>query len=179
MDASGNAYVAGYTRSSETTFPDGDGFEALPGPDLSFNGGLIDAFVAKVNPEGTALLYAGYIGGAGIDYGRDVAVDAAGNAYVTGETSSVQSTFPDGDGFGVLPGPDRTYNGDPTDAFVAKVNATGDGAALRRLHRWPEGRHWRRHHRRHGGQCLYHGQDIIERSQLSGQGRTGPDLQRR
>ncbi len=111
VDGTGNAYVTGYARSDETTFP------VLVGPDVTYNGEFNDAFVAKVNAAGTALLYAGYIGGAGWDGGQDIAVDQAGNAYISGVTQSAQTTFP------VLGGPDVTYNG--TDAFVAKVNAAG------------------------------------------------------
>ena len=94
----------------------------LGGPDLTYNGGFYggDAFVAKVNPAGTALVYAGYIGGAEDDTGNGIAVDGAGNFYVTGYTKSDQSTFP------VLGGPDLTYSGPyGSDAFVAKVNAAG------------------------------------------------------
>jgi carboxypeptidase family protein/beta-propeller repeat-containing protein len=111
VDSSGNAYVTGYTDSSEATFP------VLGGPDLTFNGGT-DAFVAKVNPAGTALVYAGYIGGSGSDVGYGIAVDSSGNAYVTGVTDSSEATFP------VLGGPGLTFNG-YTDAFVAKVNPAG------------------------------------------------------
>ncbi|MEK7755439.1 MAG: SBBP repeat-containing protein, partial [Acidobacteriota bacterium] len=115
VDAAGNAYVTGHTLSSEATFP------VTVGPDLTHNGwGSYDAFVAKVNAAGTALVYAGYIGGSGVDFGLDVAVDAAGNAYVTGSTNSSQATFP------VTVGPDLTFNG-LDDAFVAKVNAAGTG----------------------------------------------------
>jgi hypothetical protein len=113
VDGSGNAYVTGYTLSAQATFP------KLSGPDLSYNGNH-DAFVAKVNPSGTALLYCGYIGGAENDDGQGVAVDGSGNAYVTGQTSSSQATFP------MLYGPDLTYNGG-LDAFVAKVNPSGTG----------------------------------------------------
>ncbi len=113
VDSSGNAYVAGQTASSETTFP------VIAGPDLSFNGGLSDAFVAKVNAAGTALVYCGYIGGNGIDVGLGMTVDNSGNAYVTGYTYSTETTFP------VTVGPDLTFNGGGTDAFVAKVNAAG------------------------------------------------------
>ena len=60
VDSSGNAYVTGYTASTEATFP------VTVGPDLTFNGGS-DAFVAKVNAAGTALVYCGYIGGSGGD----------------------------------------------------------------------------------------------------------------
>ncbi len=113
VDGAGNAYVTGQTDSTEASFP------VLVGPDLTFNGGLADAFVAKVNAAGTALVYAGYIGGSGEDGGTGIAVDGTGNAYVTGDTSSTQATFP------VLAGPDLTFNGGPFDAFVAKVNAAG------------------------------------------------------
>ncbi|MEK7755423.1 MAG: SBBP repeat-containing protein, partial [Acidobacteriota bacterium] len=111
VDAAGNAYVTGFTMSSEGTFP------VTVGPDLSFNG-YRDAFVAKVNAAGTALVYAGYLGGSGGDYGQAIAVDAAGNAYVTGGTESTEASFP------VTVGPDLTHNG-TWDAFVAKVNAAG------------------------------------------------------
>src|SRR6266540_3998985 len=113
VDGAGNAYVTGQTDSTEASFP------VLVGPDLTFNGGSADAFVAKVNAAGTAVVYAGYIGGSGEDRGTGIAVDGAGNAYVTGDTSSTQATFP------VLVGPDLTFNGGLFDAFVAKVNAAG------------------------------------------------------
>lgn len=64
------------------------------------------------------LLYCGYIGGSGDDYGRGIAVDGSGNAYITGTTSSGTVSFP------VAVGPDLTYNGS-SDAFVAKVNSSG------------------------------------------------------
>jgi hypothetical protein len=108
VDASGNAYVTGWTESSN--------FPAVVGPDTTFNGGYYDAFVAKVNPAGTALVYAGFLGGSGDDYGYGIAVDASGNAYVTGWTGS--SNFP------AVVGPDTSHNGGD-DAFVAKVNPSG------------------------------------------------------
>ena len=112
VDGSGNAYVAGWTFSTEGTFPE------TVGPDLTFNGGAFDAFVAKVNAAGTALVYAGYIGGSGEDHGAGIAVDGSGNAYVTGSTSSTEATFP------VTVGPDLTSNanGGYSDAFVAKIS---------------------------------------------------------
>lgn len=111
VDSSGNAFLTGFTLSSHATFP------VLVGPDLTFNGGT-DAFVAKLNPTGTALVYSGYIGGAGDDLGAGIALDTGGNAYVTGYALSTQTTFP------VIAGPDLTHNGGQ-DAFVAKVNAAG------------------------------------------------------
>ena len=113
VDSTGSAYVTGFTSSSEATFP------VTVGPDLTFNGGDYDAFVAKVNPSGTALVYAGYIGSSGNDRGEGIAVDSSGNAYVTGSTLSSAASFP------VTVGPDLTYNGGDIDAFVAKVNPLG------------------------------------------------------
>jgi hypothetical protein len=110
VDAAGNAYVTGWTSSRN--------FPAVVGPDTSYNGGAYDAFVAKVNPSGTGLVYAGFLGGSAGDVGWGIAVDAAGNAYVTGETSS--RDFP------AVVGPDTSYNGGH-DAFVAKVNPSGTG----------------------------------------------------
>jgi len=126
VDATGAAYVTGWTNSSEATFP------VVGGPDLTYNGSDPyyyggDAFVAKVNPAGTALIYAGYIGGNGSDYCADIAVDSTGAAYVTGYTASSEDTFP------VVGGPDLTFNGGGVDAFVAKIcpdtnmDTDGDG----------------------------------------------------
>ena len=112
VDSVGNAYVAGYTTSSETTFP------LTTGPDLTYKGNG-DAFIAKVNAAGTALVYAGYIGGVGEDVATSIAVDNSGNAYVTGFTNSNETSFP------VRVGPELTFSGFPFDAFVAKVNAAG------------------------------------------------------
>jgi hypothetical protein len=121
VDAAGAAYVWGNTSSDETTFP------VKVGPDLTFNGSPAlddDAFIAKVNPAGTALEYCGYIGGqwseAYGERGFGIAVDAAGCAHVTGSTCSSENQ-----GFPVTVGPDLTYNGGAGDAFVAKVSASG------------------------------------------------------
>ena len=108
----GNAYITGYTSSMGSSFP------VTVGPDLTFNRGSMDAFVAKLNASGTALDYCGYIGGSGDDYGYGIAVDPSGNAYVTGYTSSTESTFP------VAVGPELTQNG-LFDVFVARVKANG------------------------------------------------------
>jgi hypothetical protein len=112
VDVSGNAYVTGQVRSTQASFP------VVSGPDLTYNGGEMDAFVAKVNASGTALTYCGYIGGTDIDWGYGIAVDPSGNAYVTGFTKSTEASFPE------VVGPDLTQNGGD-DAFVAKVNPSG------------------------------------------------------
>jgi hypothetical protein len=121
----GNAYVAGYTASNHLqTLPTDGKFPVRLGPDVTFNGGFQDTFVAKVKADGSGLVYAGYIGGTGNDIGRGIAVDGAGNAYVTGETDSNQ--LPTEGKFPVKKGPDLTFNRDlsddfPSDGFVAKV----------------------------------------------------------
>jgi hypothetical protein len=115
VDAAGNAYVTG------SVFSSGTGFPATVGPDLTPNG-VFDAFVAKVNADGTALLYAGFLGGSGTDRGNGIAVDSEGYAYITGETTSNEGSFP------VTVGPDLTFNSDLSfrpDAFVAKINRFG------------------------------------------------------
>jgi len=110
----GNAYVVGTTRSTEATFPE------IVGPDLTYNGGNSDAFVARVNATGSQLLYAGYIGGSGSDKGEGIVLDAFSNAYISGSTTSGEASFPE------TVGPDLTFNG-VWDAFVAKVNTSGTG----------------------------------------------------
>jgi hypothetical protein len=100
VDSSGNAYVTGWTFSSD--------FPVVVGPDTSYNG-YSDVFVARVNPSGTALVYAGFLGGSASDEGWGIAVDASGNAYVTGYTGS--SDFP------AVVGPDTSYNGGGTPSW--------------------------------------------------------------
>jgi hypothetical protein len=116
LDGEGCAYITGWT-DSQSSFP------TIVGPDLTPNGDFLDldAFVAKVNAEGTALVYCGFIGGSESDIGYGIAVDSGGNAYVAGSTLSRQASFP------VLIGPGLTYfDGDfHGDAFVAKVDAAG------------------------------------------------------
>jgi hypothetical protein len=109
VNATGNTYITGYTVSSN--FPITVG--AL---DTSLNG-FTDVFVSKLNPTGTALVYSSYLGGNGYDYGYGIAVNAAGNAFITGETNS--SNFPTT--VGAL---DTSLNGF-ADVFVSKLNPTG------------------------------------------------------
>ena len=93
-----------------------------PGPSTRrYNGGR-DAFVTKLNPAGSALVYSTYLGGAGVDAGRGIAVDAAGNAYVTGTTNSPD--FPTTAGAF-----DTTLNG-VDDAFVDEAQRRRLGARL-------------------------------------------------
>lgn len=82
-DGNGNAYITGLTSS--TDFPTSNAIQAAHG------GGLSDAFITKYNANGI-LSYSTYLGGDHTDKGWGIGIDAAGNAYMTGETSS--SNFP-------------------------------------------------------------------------------------
>lgn len=115
VDSVGNAYVTGTTTA--TTFTGVTAGSLQPVNASAFNGGN-DGFVTKINSAGTAIVYSTFLGGSGIDWGHGIAVDGAGNAYVTGQTTS--TTFP-----GVTAGSIQPVNGGGTDAFVTKINATG------------------------------------------------------
>ncbi len=111
VDAGGSAYVTGNTDSSN--------FPTTPGAfDTSFSVGDNDAFVAKLNPAGSALTYSTYLGGEANDYATAIAVDGSGAAYVTGY--SISPNFP------VTAGAFDTAL-DGGEAFVAKMNAAGTG----------------------------------------------------
>jgi hypothetical protein len=115
VDAAGNAYVTGFTNSPDLP---------LAGNPLQsrYAGGVQDAFVAKLNATGSALAYSTYLGGSGEDSGSGIAVDAAGNAYVTGSTGSTD--FP-----GASNSPIQSSHHDGGDTFVAKLNAAGSALA--------------------------------------------------
>ncbi|MCU0286563.1 MAG: SBBP repeat-containing protein [Acidobacteria bacterium] len=83
VDNSGCAYVTGETSS--TNFPTKNPYQGI----LK---GYRDSFVTRLSPEGNNLLYSTYLGGNGYDYGRGIAVDSNGSAYVTGYTDS--TNFP-------------------------------------------------------------------------------------
>jgi hypothetical protein len=110
VDSTGSAYTGGNTGSVD--------FPTTPGAfDPTYNGGQYDAFVTKLNPAGSALVYSTFLGGGSRDDGRGIAVDLSGRAHLSAETSS-----PD---YPTTPGAfDPTYNG-ATDASVTKLNAAG------------------------------------------------------
>lgn len=120
VDSDGNAYVTGMTDS--TDFPV---INALQG----FKVGDRDAFVAKLNPSGSAILYSTYLGGSGAEnpFGTivgfgSIAVDSLGNAYVSGYTES--ANFPVADAL-------QDSNAGLDDAFIAKIStACGPGVRL-------------------------------------------------
>jgi hypothetical protein len=107
VDSSANAYVTGETSGG---FP-------LKSPLQPTFGGVFDAFVTKLNPTGSALVYSSYLGGSQSDVGAGIAVDGSGNAYVTGKTAS--SNFP------TASPTQPAFGGGTFDAFVSEVNAAG------------------------------------------------------
>lgn len=108
IDSAGHAYVTGYTYS--TNFP-------MQNPAQANHGGIYQqAFVTKLAPGGNALVYSTYLGGTNHDTGVDIAVDAAGKAYVTGATGSAD--FP-------LVAPIQQTQGGSLDAFVTRLSADG------------------------------------------------------
>ena len=119
VDFSGIAHIVGESDSTQITFPNGIGFGSLTSSDNTHNG-VIDAFVAGVDAAGTALLYASYIGGAGIDRGKGIAVDDNGDIYITGETDANSVSFPADVAINSLATIDATRNGG-VDAFAIKI----------------------------------------------------------
>ena len=121
VDSTGNAYIAGFTNSSN--FPTTPGSIQTAYGNGSTPYGPSDAFVTKLNATGTALVYSTYLGGNGDDSAAGIAVDAAGNAYVTGSTSSTD--FPVAPGFPSSSTAYQRSNAGSTDVFVTKLNPTG------------------------------------------------------
>ncbi len=124
IDSSGNVILTGDTAS--TDFPvTPDAFQKTFGGGATGEG---DAFILKLNSTGTALMYSSYLGGSGDDYADAIALDSAGNAYITGATAS--SNFPVTAGsFHTTCGTDSKCNGTFNDAFVTKVDVTAGVAA--------------------------------------------------
>ena len=126
LDPSGNVYVTGFTDS--TNFPvvlPNSGVGGLPSasgisgsPDTNAPHFFpVDAFVAELDSSGMNLLYSLYLGGDAVDVGSGIAVDAVGNAYVTGYTYS--TNFPTFNSYqNTLAGTNKTVN-----AFIARIAA--------------------------------------------------------
>lgn len=107
VDSTGQAYLCGYTGSVD--FPvSSNAFQGL------YGGGTSDGFFARLNASGSQLIYATYLGGTGNDTASAVALDPAGNVYLTGQTQS--SNFP------LLAAMQTMFN--ERDAFVVKLNAS-------------------------------------------------------
>jgi hypothetical protein len=118
VDSAGDAYITGFTLSTD--------FPTTAGAYQTSRGYARDVFVTKLNSTGTALIYSTYLGDSntsrqsiGDQIPEGIAVDAAGNAYVTGQTTS--TSFP------TTTGAYQTKLGGSSDAFVTKLNATGTG----------------------------------------------------
>ncbi len=114
VDSSGNAYLTGWTTSTD--------FPTLNPMQPNYGGGIIDAFVTKLNSTGSALVYSTYLGGSLTDQSVAIAVDAAGNAYVVGSTASLD--FPTANALQPACALQVPY-GSCSNAFVAKLNAAG------------------------------------------------------
>ncbi len=120
VDSSGAAYVTGATFSSNLATK--GAFQSQYGGGSSTG----DAFIAKINPNGTGIAYYTYLGGSSDDSGEAILVDSSGDAYLTGFTDSrnfpvmnaLQATY--AGGTGALPS--GAYAGD---VFVAELNPTG------------------------------------------------------
>ena len=108
VDATGAVYVLGFTTSAD--------FPTVNAVQPTYNGGQ-DFFVAKLTPDGTALVYATYLGGSDRDVPIGIAVDSAGAAYVIGSTFS--QDFP------TVQALQPTFAGGAEDAMVAKLSADG------------------------------------------------------
>lgn len=118
LDPAGNAYVVGWTDSSD--FPTRNAYQ-------STLRGFPNAFVTKLNATGSDLLYSTFLGGSNSDLASDIAVDSSGNAFITGDTGSIN--------FPVTPGALRTTlvrlpsPFGEQDGFVAKLNTNAAGEA--------------------------------------------------
>jgi|GEM_PF-1531650 len=115
LDAAGNVYMTGLTKSTESEWAAANGFQS------TYQGGVSDGFLVGFNSSGTNIVYSTYLGGSAEDRGNGVAVDPNGFVYVVGQTSS--ATFPTRAGF------QTAYGGGAYDAFVMKIDPTQQGDA--------------------------------------------------
>jgi hypothetical protein len=113
IDKRGEAYVTGWTTSPN--------FPTTRGAFAKNHKGGEDSFVAKLDAQGSKLVFSTYLGGTSKDRGNGIAVDAAGSAYVTGSTAS--SDFP------TTRGALGNHHNGGEDAFVTKLNAKGSAVA--------------------------------------------------
>lgn len=111
VDASGDAWVTGYSYSSTFT-----GAPTTAGAQPVNNGGE-DAFIAEVNPTATEMLYFTFLGGTGYDWGNAIALDSSGNVYIAGQTNST--------GLATI-GAAQTAEGGAYDGFAAKLSVSGN-----------------------------------------------------
>lgn len=118
INAAGEAYVTGVASKA--------GFPYTPGAFQTTLTAGYGALIAKLNAAGSSLIYAGILGGSLGNYGYGIAIDPAGNAYVTGETGSWANTPPSYTDFPTTPGAFKTtYGNCGWKGFVTKINPTG------------------------------------------------------
>ncbi len=116
VDTSNDAFVTGATQNS--TFPTTPGaFQTTCGTAANCNGGLSDAFISVLKPDASGFVYSTFLGGSGADQGLGIAVDSAGDAYVTGLTQSSD--------FKLKNAIQGTFGGGTQDAFVSALNPAG------------------------------------------------------
>jgi hypothetical protein len=127
MDSSGALYITGETDS--LLFPTRNAFDrTFGGGTCGFGFPCRDAFVTKLDPSGTAIVYSTYLGGSSDDMGRGISVDASGAAYITGNTAS--ANFPTKQAFqSSFAGGTCGETGCVGDAFVTKLTPAGGGLA--------------------------------------------------
>ncbi len=111
LDVSNNIYIAGYITNTTNTTTAG-AYQTI------YGGGVEDAFVAKFNANGTAMLWATSYGGTGQDVAWDIALDLSNNVYIVGETQA-------GPNISTIGAYQPAYGGGVFDAFVAKFDPTG------------------------------------------------------
>ncbi len=120
IDGAGSIYVAGAMQSADFDFP-----TTMGAFDTTFDGGVFDSYVAKLDPAGNGaadLIYSTLLGSGNYDRILDIAVDAAGNAYVTGLTGLAGSVF-----FPTTMGAfDTSFNGGRFDGFVTVLDPAGE-----------------------------------------------------
>ncbi len=104
VDNIGNAYITGFTSTND--FP-----TTSDAYDSSYSGGDYDAFICKLNPNGSELLYSTYVGGGKIDMGRGIAIDNNGSVFIAGTTESWD-----------FPVTENAFDNEPKYMFVCKLN---------------------------------------------------------
>lgn len=119
VDSSGSAYITGNTRGGTLIF---NPVQSI------FGGGGDDAFVTKLKTTGSALDYYTYLGGSGYETARGIAIDSVGNAYVTGDTSSLNFPTTANSFQPVFGGGNPNLN--VRDAFVSKIGSVGTPPGL-------------------------------------------------
>jgi hypothetical protein len=123
VDAAGATYVAGQTGASATNYPVAN--FPTQSPYQGSLRGTSDAYVTKLTPDGGALVYSTYLGGDGDESANGLAVDAAGAAYVTGQTST--ANIPTQSAYQATP------RGGSSDAFVTKLTPAGNALVESRI----------------------------------------------